>query len=312
MIYFHFESKNRRKDFGYVETDPALIMRREVASATHKWFELVQTQLPPTTYAKNGVTIPYNFVNTRSCRYFGNSMQAMLGAGVKTNRENEDMGEQAQVTPKMILKRHAMRGHKASEDMLRKAEERNRVASQIPKIFARNLRASDLAETNERDGMKPSELRTNMLAVVRKSVADIMKEGATDSNFDVTTFVASNAWTTNADLEQEAAYMEAMEENNDPDQQEDTVASNGGGSNAEAAADTTGDNAGESEDADAEDGHGDDGDGADGGGGDGGGDDGEDDDDDDGEPPIHVDLTALELQREAEDEDDEDGEDFEV
>ena len=37
---------------------------------------------------------------------------------------------------------------------------------------------------------------------------------ATDSNFDVTTFVASNAWTTNADLEQEAAYMEAMEENN--------------------------------------------------------------------------------------------------
>ena len=76
-------------DFGYDEDDlPA--MHSEVLEAVRKWFEDVQTQLPPPTYQKNGNTIPYNFANTRSRNYFGDSMPALLLAGVKTNRENED------------------------------------------------------------------------------------------------------------------------------------------------------------------------------------------------------------------------------
>ena len=266
LIYFFFRSQNRALDFGYDEDDLSS-MHSEVLAAVRKWFEVVQTQLPPTTYQKNGNTIPYNFVNTRSCNYSGDSMPALLRAGVKTNRENEDEGEKNQKTPKNLAKRHTMRGQLTGEQILRKWEESSRVRTQTESGFRRDLKRARKAEEAEREKEKPRELRTKMLEVVAMPIKDIMKQG-TASDFDVDTFVPSNVWATDDALAAEADHMDRLEDDIDAD--------------APGATPTFAE-AGAEEDADAE-----------------GGDTDIDDGADVEEDPIQVELTPLELQIEEE------------
>lgn len=202
-------------DFGYDEEE-ITAMHSEVLSATKKWFEIVQMQMPPTKYERNGNTIPYNFANTRSCRYFGDSMPALLKAGVKTNRVNEDEGEKNQMIPKMLAKRHTMKGRLVAKQTLQKAEESSRVRSQILEGFERELARNAKAEASEREKMKPHELRRQVLDVVNRPIEVIMKEG-TSRDFDVGTFVPSNAFALDAELENEAEYMDQLEDSDYPD-----------------------------------------------------------------------------------------------
>ena len=231
LIYFNFWSQSRQKDFGYNEDGNPAEMQNEVLKATKKWFEIVQRLLPPTSYtSKSGTPVPYNFANTRSCRYFGDAMPALLVAGVKTNRENEDKGEQNQVTPKMLAQRFTMKGPQNARQVLQKAEESVRVGSQIPNIFDRGLRITDAAEAKQREKMKPRELRTKMLAVVAKSISEIMKEG-TGPGFDVDSFVPSNTFASHEDLATEDEHMNNFEENHDEDGDAETGDGRGGEGN---------------------------------------------------------------------------------
>ena len=215
-------------------------------------------------------TIPYNFVNTRSCNYFGDSMPALLRAGAKTNRVNEDEGEKNQKTPKNLAKRHTMRGQLTGEQILRKWEESSRVRTQTETGFGPDLKRARKAEKDEREKENPRELRTKMLAVVAMLTKDIMKQG-TASDFDVDTFVPSNVWATDDVLAAEADHMDRLEDDVDAD--------------APGGATPTGETeAGGEDDANAANEGGD----ADIAEGDGG--------DDVDEEPIQVELTALELQ----------------
>ena len=72
-------------------------------------------------------------------------------------------------------------------------------------------RALAKAEASEREKMKPRELRRQMLDVVNRPVEVIMKEG-TSRDFDVGTFVPSNTFALDAELENEAEYMDQLED----------------------------------------------------------------------------------------------------
>ncbi len=323
LIHFHYLSQHRRKDFGYDEDVDPTVMQNEVKKATLKWFEVVQKLLPPTTYTKNNAAVPYNFANTRSCRYFGDAMLALLFAGVKTNRENEDKGEQNQVTPKMLAQRFTMKGPQNARQVLKKAEESVRVGSQIPDVFEWGLRAAAAAELKHRAKINPGELRTKMQAVVAKTISQIMKEG-TAPGFDVDTFVASNTFGSGDALAEEAEHMDNLEDNDDPDGQGGATDVGTDRDVAEAAREGGDVDIGTGDDDDDDD----DDDDSGGGGGDGGG----EEEEEEGQPQMRLQFSARERQQEeqqgdygdddddtivldgsgGDDDDDSDGEDFYV
>ena len=102
---FNFRTNDREFDFGYEKDDTAsMLVDQKLAIALTIDIKLKlrgRTTLTKTRKGTNGSpdtvsTKPYHYANTRNCRYLAAIMPALLRRGIKTNRKNTGMNEEAQ------------------------------------------------------------------------------------------------------------------------------------------------------------------------------------------------------------------------